>query len=429
MSAQKPDIVILGGGFGGVTTAKKILRRLEGNYKLTIIDKKDFHDYHPQLYDIASAWIPKNNPKKIDYLNIEGTVAFPFSKIFAGKDVNFIVDTVVNIDAKNKTIRLSENKDIIFDYLVIALGSETNYFGIEGLEENSLSFKNVEEALNVRNEIVEAFYNHQEGKEINIVIGGGGFSGCELAAELKSFVHLLCQEHSVPESKVTITIVEACETVLQGAKKWSQERAYSRLKHLDVKVLTSSVIDGVGNKEIKIKGGATIKFSILIWTAGIKANSLMSKLAGFELGKGGCLINDEFLRIKSFENIYSVGDNAFCFDVKHNCPVPPTAQKAIHEGKTVAINICNQINNKPLLVHNPELPSFAIPLGSKFALVTIGNLFIEGYIGWVVRELISLKYFTTLLPLNEAVVWWWKGVRIFIRNDVEKINEKERIVV
>jgi NADH dehydrogenase len=415
-SARKSaEILVLGGGFAGVTTAKTLLRKLISGFHITLVDKTDFQDFHADLYEIASSWMEPLPRQKHSYHDVVGTVAIPYADIFgkSGK-LTTIADEVTSVDLKSKKVKLSSGRTLDYDYLVIALGSETNFFGIPHLEERAFTLKSVADAMNLRNSIEEKFFDETES--MKIVIGGGGFTGIELAAELTNFVKKLCGSRNIAESSVSISILEASDTILGPASEWTKDRVQKRLKKLGVEVKLSSPIKSVDKKFVVLASEEKVDYDILVWTAGVKAHHLLSTVNGFELTKVGSVVVDEYLRAKNFDNVFVVGDSG-TFTKTDGKSLPPTAQKAIYEGKLAATNLAYTLLDYPLLPYAGKPPKFFVPLGGKYAVAELGSFRLAGPLAWGLRELNSLKYFHSILPFFEAVDLWMAGVSVFERND------------
>lgn len=412
---NKTEILILGGGFAGVITAKKLLRKLISGFHITLVDKASYQDFHTDLYEIASTWMEPLPRKKHQYHDVIGTVAIPYNDIFGeDKDLTLVQDTVTKIDAKNKSVTLVSGKELKYDFLVIGLGSETNFFGIPNLEERAFVLKTVNDAMNLRDSVEEKFFD--ASPSMKILIGGGGFTGVELAAALSNFVRKLCSSHNLQESSVSVTIVEATDSILGPVQDWAKTKVTKRLSQLGVEIKLNSPIKTVEKKYVQLTQGDRLDYDILIWTAGIKANSLLLTLENALLTKAGSVLVDQYLRAKNFDNIYVLGDAGTFID-ENGKSAPPTAQKAIREGSVAASNIANTLLDYPLIKYQSINPTFLIPLGGKYAVGRIGFWKATGFLAWVIRQLVSLRYFLKILPFQKAASLWWRGVSVFERND------------
>lgn len=412
-------IIILGGGFGGVRVGLDLAQRIDPKKaKVTLVNKTPHTEYHADFYEIAAQFLPENGTsrqKKIRFENLEGTVSVDLKQIFDRTNIEILLDEAVDLDLKNQEVYLVSGKKLKYYILVLALGSETNYFGIPHLEERSLPLKTVEDALNIRNQIDELFLRKNKNDEIRIVIGGGGFTGCELAGELTGYLNNLALFHNHDRVKVKISVVEACPNLLNGADKWIQDKAQKRLEKLGVELLLESKIINVELGKIILESKEKLPFDILIWTAGVKANLLVEKISGAKIEKNSCLAVDNYLRVVGFSNVFAIGDNSYCFDYEHNCFVPPTAQLAIAQGKIAAENIARIVNGQGMVQFKPKLPNFIVPIGKNYALGKAFGIRMEGILAWWLKRIVALKYFASILPFFTAFKLWWKGTQFFAK--------------
>ncbi len=401
------EIVIIGGGFGGLKIAKKLSSFNNWEKKkihITVIDKNRYHTFQPNLYEVASSFMIENfEGEKERFLNLKSSASVSFEEIFLENlNISFLEDEFTDIDFKENQVYLKSGNKKDYDFLVIAVGSKTNYFNISGLYENSFPLKNINEALQLRNEIDEIFINTPKNQNINIVIGGGGFTGCELAGEIAGYIKKLSKIHSRPENTVFCTIVDATTSLIFGTSFWTQKKALKRLESLGVKFILGSPIKEVVNKKIVLKNELIVPFDILIWTGGVKSS---------------CEKVDDFLRIIDHKNVFGVGDTIFCLNKKSNTPFPMTASIALRQASCVAENIKNIILKKDLISRNLNSPGFIIPLGGKYAILEKGKIKIAGFLPWILKQIISLQYWISILGFIKGFKIWKNGVKIFLKND------------
>lgn len=418
---MKNKILILGAGFGGIRVALDLTRYIqEIDGEIILINKNNYQDFYIDLYEIATAFIKEQSKKrqiKLDFSNLKMAGAIPLKEIFKNKKVKIIVSEVRDVSIKDKLVYLSSGQKIKFDFLVLALGSQTNYFNIPNLENKSLGLKSVNDAINIRNAIDELFYRKNKDEEIRIVIGGGGFTGCELAGELVCYLKKLSRLHNHNQDRVVLAIVEACPELLSGAGLAIRKAAKKRLEKLGIKFFFNSKIVNVLEKELVLADNSKIPFDLLLWTAGIKPNDIILKSSEINKAKNNCAVVNKFLQVESYKNIFAIGDNAYCFDEKNQCPVSATAQAAIAQGKIVAKNIRNLILNKELIEYKPRLPKFLIPLGGKYALADFRLFILKGFLPWLLKRIVVLKYYLSILSVYKAIKFWLKGFKIYLKND------------
>lgn len=404
-------IVIAGGGFGGVRTALD-LSRLLPRADITLINDTPFHSFHPDLYEVATAILDKE--QKIDFKNLAGTINIPLNKIFFGKNVKVVVDQIKEGNLEENNLSCRELGKVDYDFLILGLGSTTNYFAIEGAEEFSHPLKRGEDALNIRNDLDELV--ERSNQPLSVVIAGGGFTGIELAGELINFLNKLEKKHG-RRGFVTLTILEGSPSVLSGMPLWASKKALQRLQSLGVKVLLGHLIKKVDEEKVYCGGGQAVAYDYLIWTSGIKGGNIDNKIKGMEVTKQGQIAISPTLNLDKYPHVFVVGDLAAVLDKKRDCPVPATAWAAIGQAKVAALNIKLMLLGKKLLDYQPQNPIFVVPVGGKFALSNAYNLQFKGLTGWILKRLVSVKYMVSILPASEALITWWKGVKIYNNND------------
>jgi len=425
----KKKIVILGGGFGGIKAAfflcKKIKKLgLEEKYEVILIDKNSFHTYTPILYEIAAT-----SEEIADQSQLKEIATFDLKSVFSGYRITVLQDLVKELDLAGGDIHLEKNGVFKFDYLMLAIGSEINYFGIAGLKENSLSLKSFHDALEIRNAVWDKVKNNNSKKEIKIVIGGGGSTGVEVAGEMRSWI---CEPgEKSPECPASVTIVEAYPSLLFGFDQKIIKAVTRRLKAIGVKLLLNEAIEKAEPGKIILKSGRLLDYDILIWTGGVKTASLMGTLPLKKETKGRVEVAGEMEclpqspDLKLYGKIYGLGDAICLYNPKTGRPMPMVAEAAIEQAGVAAFNIIEdikfneglskKIRNKKYV---PREYSYVITAGGKYAAVKIGPLVFWGFSGWILKVMVELYYLIRrLLPPGKAIRVWLKGLRIFMRND------------
>ena len=421
MRKQKPRVVIIGGGFGGVRAALDLLKHAHRDVSVTLVDRNDFHSYTSDYYETATLRIPELlRHEQREWLRVRGTVAIPFTEIFGryNKAIRLVEGEVVGIDLYDKRVHMADGLDISYDWLVFAPGSEVNDYGIPRLGELALSLKTVSDALNVRNALDELFLRLPKERVIRIVIGGGGFTGCEFAGELVGYCQHLARLHEHPPEHISITLVEGAGTLLGGAASWMRARARARLTTLGVEVRLNSFIERVEPGALYIKGAkAALACDVLVWTAGVRASRLVGKLEGDVVAERGCLMLDEQLRIPAHPSAYAIGDAAYCPDrADGEESLPMTAQVADSQGAFVASAIRKELAGRKPHPYEPKHSGFIIPLGGKYALANVYGIRLSGFLAWMLKRIVALRYFLNILPAGYALTHWWRGVQLYIRD-------------
>jgi len=417
---KKPLVIILGGGYSGVRAALDLLKRK--NSKVILIDRNAYHALPSQYYEVGAYFRPED-PQTLrkDFHELYHSASVSFDEIFNHSPLfDMIQDEAESVVPEDSLVVLKRGRRIHYDYLVVALGSATNYFGIARLENNAIGFKSVEEALNVRDRIDELFFSTPKQKKITIVIGGGGVTGCEFSSEVVGYIHKLSRAHSRPIGAWSCILVEASCSVLSSFSPWAQKKAHARLRKLGVTVLTDSPIVDVWPNLIHIgKEKRALPFDLLVWTAGVKGACSGDIIKNVPLQAKNCLPVNEYLQVGEHKNIFAVGDIAASFDLYTKTPLAMTAQKAVHEGKYAARAI-NQLIGNPsavLRAYSPKRSSYVIPLGQKYAILETPYLRLSGFIPWFLKYIVLLKYVRTVVPLKRAVRFVVKEMRLFSQND------------
>ena len=427
-------ILILGGGFGGIRWALVLSRLLhnrgssiplesgdkkfKGQVQITLVDRNSYHLFLPSLYEVASAYGVKKDRFEV---KMRKTICIPYGSIFKGKNIDFIQAEVSTVDLKARNVRTKGGEILFYDYLVVALGSQTADFGIPGVKEYAYQFKNIEDAIAVNEKIEKLTKKTVSGEKIDplkILIGGAGFTGIELAAELSCCIKKMANNYNIKEKYFQVTLIEAGPKILPMVSNSERKIISKRLTELGVVLMENSPIEEVGADFVKLKSGQTLEGDIVVWTAGIKANEFLRNVVGLPLTDQGKVMIDDNLQVQGWKNVFAVGDNQEFVDPKTQKPVPALAYTAVDQGKVVAGNIFNHMYGKKLKPYKPFYGIWIAPVGGKFALAHLwGGWGISGFTGWLVRELVDLRYLISILSLGEALSIFWQEMTMFTKND------------
>lgn len=332
---KKPKIVVLGAGYGGlmaITRLQKILGAHEA--ELTLVNKNEYHYEATWLHEAAAGTLHHER------------LRYPIKDVINTQKVEFIQDTVVSIDEKEKKIVL-EKGELTYDYLVIALGFESETFGIQGMTEHAFSITSIDTVRRIREHIDFQFSSYKaEGKteDINIIVGGGGFTGIEFLGELVHRIPKLCKEYDIPREKVHIINVEHSPTILPGFDPKLVEYATDYLMKKGVEFTLGAEIREAFPGGIKIKKNdeeITISASTVVWAAGVRGSHIIDE-SNFESGRGRVKV-DEFLRAPGHSDVFIIGDCSLVINPDTDRPYPPTAQISMQQGEQVAKNIAKTI--------------------------------------------------------------------------------------
>lgn len=407
-------IVIIGGGFGGLRLAKKISTK---HYQVVLLDKHNYHTFQPLLYQVATAGLEPDS------------IAHAIRQIFAKKQNFFFrIAEVQRIDTEKQLIE-SNIGPLHYDYLVIATGSDTNYYGNQNIEKNAMPMKTIPEALDLRSlmlQNLEAALLTNDLDEryrlMNYVIVGGGPTGVELAGamgELKK--HILPSDYpDLDIRRMNVHLIQGGDRLLPSMSKHASDNALKYLEQLGVQVWFDMTVKDYDGKIITTDK-RPFEATTLIWAAGVKG-SLIPGIEGDGVIAGNRYVVNEFNQIKGFENVFAIGDVATMMSEKNPKGHPMVAQVAIQQGKLLAKNLLNLKENKPLVPFTYWDKGSMATIGRNKAVVDLPKWKFAGWFAWIVWmfvHLVSLVGFRNkMVALMNWIVQYFqynKSVRLIIR--------------
>lgn len=407
-------IVIIGGGFGGLRLAKKISTK---HYQVVLLDKHNYHTFQPLLYQVATAGLEPDS------------IAHAIRQIFAKKQNFFFrIAEVQRIDTEKQLIE-SNIGPLHYDYLVIATGSDTNYYGNQNIEKNAMPMKTIPEALDLRSlmlQNLEAALLTNDLDEryrlMNYVIVGGGPTGVELAGamgELKK--HILPSDYpDLDIRRMNVHLIQGGDRLLPSMSKHASDNALKYLEQLGVQVWFDMTVKDYDGKIITTDK-RPFEATTLIWAAGVKG-SLIPGIEGDDVIAGNRYVVNEFNQIKGFENVFAIGDVATMMSEKNPKGHPMVAQVAIQQGKLLAKNLLNLKENKPLVAFTYWDKGSMATIGRNKAVVDLPKWKFAGWFAWIVWmfiHLVSLVGFRNkMVALMNWIVQYFqynKSVRLIIR--------------
>jgi NADH:ubiquinone reductase (H+-translocating) len=360
---RKPKVVILGAGYGGLMTTVRLQKAVGVNEAdITLVNKNDYHYETTWLHEASAGTLHHDRCR------------YKIEEVIDRSKVNFVKGTVVKINTQENKVVL-EDGELQYDYLVVALGAESETFGIKGIKENAFSITNINAARQIREHIEYQFatYNTEVEKRderLTIVVGGAGFTGIEFVGELANRVPELCREYDVDHEKVRIICVEAAPTALPGFDPELVEYAVNLLERKGVEFRIGTAIKEVTEDGIIIAKDdqvEEIKAGTVVWAAGVRGSSVIEE-SGFEAMRGRVKV-DPYLRAPGHENVFIVGDCSLIINEETNRPYPPTAQIAMQQGETCAKNLAVLVRGQgELQEFKPELKGTVCSLGEDDAI-------------------------------------------------------------
>ncbi|WP_339262816.1 NAD(P)/FAD-dependent oxidoreductase [Solibacillus sp. FSL W7-1472] len=361
---KRPTILVLGAGYGGLTTIVNLQKLINTHEaEIILVNKNDYHYETTWLHEVGAGTI---SPDKARY---------PISKVI-NDNVTFVIANVENIDVNTKKVETSAG-EFTYDYLVIGLGFEGETFGIPGLKEHALSLTNINTARQVREHIEYQFASWildevKDDSKLTIVVGGAGFTGIEFLGELGNRIPELCREFDIPQEKVRLLCVEAAPTVLPGFDPELVDYAQEQLRKKGVEFSIGTPIVEATAEGVKIKKdeGNTefIKAGTVVWAAGVRGNALIES-SGIESNRARIAVHED-MRAPGFDDVFIVGDCAFLLNEETGRPYPPTAQIAMQQGAIIAKNIKHIMNEEPTEVFVYDDKGAVCSLGQEDAIGT-----------------------------------------------------------
>lgn len=385
---DKHNIVIAGAGFGGIRAALQLATSKDCS--VTVIADRDTFRYYPALYATATGHAHEES-------------VIPLSEMFKGREnITFSQDTLEQIDVQGKRIQGSSGTWYAFDSLIVALGMVTNYFGIEGLEEFSFGIKSIEEVDRLKDHLHTALTNEKH-MDPNYVVVGGGPTGVELAASLRSYIERIARCHNIQEHEAKVDLIEAMNRVLPRMSPKASAMAEKRLQDLGISVMTSAKVEGETSENLTVNG-ELIPTHTVVWTSGVANNPFFKKNAKqFSIASNSKVNVDKFLQ--GARSVYIIGDNAAT-------QYSGLAQTALYDAGFVAKNIKRQLRHQRPKTYEPRKPPVVVPVGNQWAIFEWEPFTFGGRLGAVLRRAADFTGYSDLLPLGRAIELWRSGSRL-----------------
>lgn len=431
---RRHRVVILGAGFAGLAAAKDLSRADE--VSVVVIDRSPTHTYHPYLYEVATGLM--HGRDLVGAAALTRGVSFDYEYLLRGWHVGFAHNGVSAVDFSRKVVTTDDDETYPFDTLIVAFGFDTDFFDIPGLADRSMRMNTLPDALALRERLMNFVAKKRLGKEValRVLIGGGGATGVETAAELAHFFQHRQRMGELHSGDWNVRLVEASPRLLSMLPPHLSGHALRRLEKLGVKVMLDTCIKRVEDHHVilaprPLKPGETtdgllcefraeaeraFEADVLVWCGGVRG-SASTKLLGLPLDRKDRLAVDQTLRVPGTNGVYAVGDCASLVNPVDGKPVPGLAQSAIEMGHVAATNILRTLRNQKLFPFPFHPYPTVIPLGGKNALAHLGYIHPRGVLGWSVRQAATVLYYVTILPFFNSVFTFIRAVFSYTRND------------
>ncbi|WP_306352128.1 NAD(P)/FAD-dependent oxidoreductase [Flavobacterium sp. '19STA2R22 D10 B1'] len=401
-----PRVVIIGGGFAGIAVAKKLKNK---GFQVVLLDKHNYHTFQPLLYQVATGGLEA------------GSIAYPIRKVVQDHENFFFrLAQVKEVDSVNKKI-IADIGTLDYDYLVIATGSKTNYFGNKEIERNSMSMKTIPQSLNIRSLILENFeqallVNDLEERRslMNFVLVGGGPTGVELAGALAEMKKAILPKDypDLDIRKMEINLIQSGDRILNTMSEKASQKAEEFLQKLGVTIWKNTRVMGYDGKTVQTNSDLTFETATFIWTAGVQGASIKG-LNGKSLAEKVSRIRvNEFNQVVDQEAIYAIGDVALMESEEYPEGHPMMAQPALQQGKLLAENLIRKIKNQEMVPFIYKDKGSMATIGRNKAVVDLPHWQFNGVFAWFVWMFVHL--FSLIGFKNKAVVllnWVYNYIR------------------
>ncbi|SFK63883.1 NADH dehydrogenase [Marinilactibacillus piezotolerans] len=392
------NIVVVGGGFAGVSAAKSLSKKLKKNSDvvITLIDRHPYHTYMTELHEVAGGRV---EPSAIQY---------DLQRLFSRrKNVQLVTDNVTELDHQNKTV-ITENGQYAYDYLVLGMGGEANDYGTPGVKENGFTLWSWEDAVRIRRHIedtVAAAARERDAEKraamLRFVVCGSGLTGIEMVGELIDWKPVLADKYHIDESEIELVVVEALPEILATIPRVSSNKVEKYLTKKKVRILKNAPVVNVAPDNVELKTDENLPTHTLIWAAGVKANTDTDEF-GVEKARAGRLVANEFMEAKGLENVYVIGD--LVYYEENGKPTPQIVQAAEQTGHTAAKNIAAAIQGGEKHPHESNYQGTLVSVGSTYGVAYLfDKIHLSGFFAILMKHIVNLKYFVDINSLYYLV--------------------------
>jgi len=419
-------VVVLGAGYAGVFAAKKIAKMSRkkklGDVEISIIDRNPFHTMLTELHEVAAGRVE------------EDSIRISLARVFAGRKVNVIHDKIIGTDFDARKIT-GEHGIYDYDYLVMADGSRPTYFGVQGAKENSFTLWSYDDAVRLREHILEMFRaasiepDIEKKKELlSFFVVGAGFTGVEMAGELAEFAPSLCARFEVDPSLVKIVDADILERPCPVLPEKASSKIRGRLEKMKVNVMVKTNIKGVGKDYAEYDAGQGINrvpTRTVIWTAGVEGEQIVQDSKALGAAGRGRIQTDEYLRSQNYKNVYVAGDNVFYIPEGEKAPVPQMVENAEQSAHTVARNLLTDLTGKgEKEKYVPKFHGVMVCVGGRWGSAQVGTvnhkIILPSFIAMFVKHFTNIIYFIQVLG--------WNKVFSYLRHEFFTVRNKRSFV-
>jgi NADH:ubiquinone reductase (H+-translocating) len=383
---RKPRIVVAGAGFAGISALEELSKRLPPDAAdVTLVDQNNYHLFTPLLYQVATGAVDATN------------LTYPLRRFCAMRGFKFICSQIYGVNPMDRVLTTASGQ-IEYNYLVLGLGSQTNYFGMQEVQDRSFSLKTVTHAHNLHHKIVRNFERasqladaEERRRLLTFIVVGGGATGIELTGSLHDLVqHNMIRFYpEIQNDEAQIVLVEASDHVLPGIHEKIGQLALSRFDEIGIDIRLETRVAGVRDNAVVTRDDELIRGDVIIWTAGIRPNPIGAGLA-VEKARDGRIVVDEHLRIPTLPSIFTLGDSSASTNPDTGDPLPPNAAVAVQEGEATGANLARLVRGEPLMPFTYQPMGELIALGRLRAAAELGPFVFDGLPAWVIWRMVYL---------------------------------------
>ena len=406
MQAEEPVVVIVGSGFGGMNAAQQLKN---APVKVILVDRNNYHLFQPLLYQVATAGV---SPSEI---------AYPVRAIFRKqKNLEYRLTEMTGLDTQHCQV-LTSTEPIPYDYLILAPGGETNFFGLESVARHGIGLKDLDDAVAIRNHVLKMFELAVQEEDPQIckalrtfVIVGGGPTGVECAGSLSELIRLVLTKDfpGMVFDDVEVLILEMTDKLLVGFPEELGKAALETLREKHVQVRFHATVDDYDGQKVSLKSGETIPAYTLVWAAGVRAVQVMDQ-TGFEQARQGRVIVERTLQVPGQPNIFVVGDSAYLEE--NGKGLPMLAPVAIQQGKLAARNILHLIAGEPLEIFQYKNPGQLATIGRNAAVAYVKGIKFYGLVAWLVWLVVHLFWLIGFRNRLIVLIGWAEDYLLYER--------------
>ncbi len=390
MGKTTKQIVIIGGGYGGVHAARLLSKAARNGMDISVllVDRRPYHTLMTELHEVAGNRVEAES------------VQIDLREVFCASGVRVETEEIKSIDFKGQKLQ-AESESYSYDYLIIDTGAEPAFFGTPGVKENGFTLWSFEDAIRIREHVKNMFDKARTEKDqsrrramLTFIVAGAGFTGIETMGEILEWRKELCREYEIDSREVNLMVVEAMGSILPILNERLIKKSERYMKRHDVEIITSAPITEVKKESIILKDGREIPTRTLIWTCGVQGSDFAAKTELTHGGRGRIQVN-EYMQSVDYQNVFAVGDNAFYEEPDGKGgkkPIPQIVEAALQTAETAVHNILASIDKRDKKPFKSNYHGFMVSIGGRYAVANIGGRSMDGFFAMALKHLVNIHY-------------------------------------